>query len=219
MRYRLVVVTHGDAPHLDATVESFVAYVAIPPVELVTVVDGPGRLPPNGPAGLLRWRIYQHPKQLGFCDAMLTGWAAATEPGADYVFWLENDFLIERDLPLAAFASVLDADPSVAQMALMRQAVNSTEREAGGLYESRRGDYENRLAWNQLPWLAHSAYFTTNPSLMRRDFMVSNPWPDYPSECEGRFGIDLVDRGYHFGVWGDGRPWCEHVGVRDGTGY
>lgn len=215
MNYRLVVVTHGAALNLDRVLSAFLKNARPAPTDLVAVVDGPGRLPPVEHL----WRIKQHPRQLGFCETLVTAWAAASEPGVDYVFWLENDFLLTRYVELEMLAAELDADLQLAQMALMRNAVNSDERRAGGLYESRRDQFDRRFGPSGFPSLRHTAYFTTNPSLMRRDFIAANPWPDYPSECEGKFGIDLVDRGYRFGVWGDGSPWCTHVGDRDGFGY
>lgn len=230
MRYRLLVVTHGDAPHLEDAVHSFVEHVRLAPAELVCVADGPGKLPPLGPTGP-PWRVVAHPRQLGFCAALLTGWQEARLPGADYVFWLENDFLLTRDLDLEAVARVLDSDPTLAQVALMRDAVNHEEKAAGGLYESRPGQYQKRDAlvpsggrMTAARWLQHRAYFTTNPSLMRRDFMAEVADGTAlqtldQHECEGKLGIDLVSRGYHFAAWGSGEPWCRHVGTRDGFGY
>jgi hypothetical protein len=50
--------------------------------------------------------------------------------------------------------------------------------------------------------------------------MLENPWPaDVAAECEGRFGFELVERGYEFGYWGNGERWVDHIGVRTGKGY
>ena len=231
MRYRLVLITHGDAPALDRVVEAFEQNVTPAPAERLAIIDGSGSRLPVGV-----WNVSPSLEQRGFCEATRAGWTAGAESSFDYVFWLENDFLITRTVDLALLAAVLDANSQLAQMQLMRNAVNEQERAAGGLYESRPGQYESRV-WREpfvrpasyavgvpIPgrehhWLRHRAYLTTNPCLMRRDFMAENPWPDYPEQCEGRFGIDLVAAGFSFGVWGDGQPWCEHVGIRDGFGY
>jgi hypothetical protein len=232
VRYRLAVLTHGDAPHLDRAIESFAEHASPAPADLVCVVDGPGRTPPVEPFG--QWRGLVLPQQSGFCFASRELWRLASEPNveatADYVFWLENDFVLTRPVDLSELAYVLDDRwPRLAQMQLMRGAVNAEERAAGGLYESRPGQYEPRTTvaadstdpgdWWNAPWLEHRSYMTTNPCLMPADFMLANPWPGYDRECEGRFGIDLVKEGYTFGVWGDGSPWCEHIGQRDGFGY
>jgi hypothetical protein len=73
---------------------------------------------------------------------------------------------------------------------------------------------------NRLADLRHRSFFSTNPSLLRRDFMVENPWPaDGEPFCEGRFGLELVQKGYSFGIWGDGDIWVDHIGRREGFGY
>lgn len=229
--YRLVLLTHGDAPHLDRVLEAFAANVTPVPIDRVCVIDGPGRVPPVEPLG--PWRIVALPEQSGFCAATREAWHEACEPGPEHVFWLENDFVIDRPVHLPDLGMVLGNYKGLAQMALMRDAVNEQEKAAGGLFESRFADYTARLdggtvdaahAYEPVPplhlWHEHRAYFTTNPSLMRREFMVDHPWPaTETSECEGKFGLKLAAHGWRFGVWGDGSVYCRHVGVRSGFGY
>lgn len=228
MNYRLIVLTHGDDPACaEVTLDSFGEMVTPAPSELVIVRDGPGHsyVPGWAPNQWIGVQASEEP--VGFCAATRYAWTrAAAAPDADYVFWLEHDFEFIRPVNLAELAAVLSSEPTVAQMALMRDAVNQTEKAAGGLYESRPGQYTSRAYYASgpdpgrgHPWLEHRAYLTTNPSLMRRSFMQHNPWPDHPAECEGRFGIDLVERGYSFGVWGHGEPWVRHIGERTGFGY
>ena len=122
-------------------------------------------------------------------------------------------------------ARVLDMHNDLAELALMRGSVNNEERAAGGVIEKHigRGDVFSKILSHgddfDISWLSHRAYFTTNPSLMRKEFMYLNPWPDYERECEGRFAFDLRDRGYCFGIVGNGEPWVTHIGVRNGKGY
>lgn len=241
MRYRLVVLTHGENHRLVwGSVAAFARHVKPAPDEAVLYVDGgsPWKAWDVIRHSPWRWTHDQSEAQQGFCRATAAAWRLATDPRGEppeYVFWLEHDFLIERDVDLRELAFVVD-EHRLAQMALMREAVNAAEKAAGGLYESRPGEYAKQHAWfdrfrgdpGQLstphemyerPWLEHSSYFTTNPSLMRRDFMVAHPWPGGEPECEGRYGITLREAGYRFGVWGEGEPWCRHVGVRSGFGY
>ena len=223
VNYTLILITHGDAPTLGHTLESFAEMVTPAPTERICCIDGEGSLPPIEPLGA--WEIHAGRTQEGFCVNTRRAWNIVNSLDG-YVFYLEHDFEFTRPVDLTHLAGVLDENPQLAQMALMRDAVNAEEKAAGGLYESRPGQYEPRLTdlpftseFTQVPWLEHRSYFSTNPSLMTAEFMRRNPWPDYPERCEGLFGIDLLERGYRFGVWGTGEPWVRHIGQRTGTGY
>lgn len=229
--YRLAILTHGRADTLARTVASFAKNVTPAPSDVVIHSDG------GNPGGVIHSVARAHPEwswtlsesflQRGFCQATRELWREASARGTDYVFWLEHDFEIARHVDLTQLAAVVDAEPRVAQMALMRDASNSDERRAGGLYEhrldqytQRRGDVDREHRPPALVhWLDHASYFTTNPSLMTRAFMADNPWPAYADDCEGLFSIDLSARGYRYGAWGEGEPWCHHIGQRDGSGY
>lgn len=238
MRYRVACLTHGDAETLERTLDSFIENVTPEPYDWIILQDGPGEWtipdPFIGYAG--GWD-----EQVGFCEATRRLWKVTSQgkqhefdgrgsafyirpPAPPYVFWLEHDFVFTRQLDLEPLAAQLDADPSLAQMSLMRGPVNEKEMRAGGLFESRPGEYDleftNFLDRSEAyPWLRHHSYFTTNPMLMRTEFMVENEWPDYDEQCEGRFGLDLMDRGYSSGVWGSGEVWVEHIGTRSGINY
>lgn len=232
LAYRLVVLTHGAKDTLTAALQSFADRVTPQPYEVVIHADGSiaadRAYELAGTFGRdfsKRWVLSQDDEQQGFCGATRQAWCEGAAPGVDHVFYLEHDFIVTRHVDLAALAAELDRDHRIGQMSLMRNPVSPDEQRAGGLYEHRRDDFTPRGPMDQeivgltVPtWLEHRAYVTTNPSLMRREFMAGNPWPDYPDQCEGRFGLDLIGRGYRFGVWGDGTPWVEHVGYRDGNG-
>lgn len=216
LNYRLAVLTHGRSADLvSRALASFDAHVT-PAASAGTLVYHDGPIGDETTASN-NGHIISTMKQQGFCAATADLWRYASEPGADYVFWLEHDFEFVRDVDLRDLATVLDADHTISQLSLMRDAVNERERAAGGLFESRNGA-EN---WERHSWgyIQSDYVWTTNPALIRRAFMVDNPWPDYPDQCEGRFGIDLSQRGYRGGVYGDGSVYCRHVGVRDGFGY
>lgn len=228
--YRLVVLTHGAGTTLERALTAFALHVTPAPTETVIVVDGPmhdlhRRL-------VVNWSwptpvtVEASVSQRGFCTATARAWAEGAKPGVSHVFHLEGDFLITEPVDLRDMAEVLDDNPALAQMSLMRQAVNAAEVAAGGLFELRRDDYEQRMncvtTAKDVHWLRHRIYATSNPVLMRRDFMEHHPWPDphvVTAECEGIYGWALREQGWDFGVWGDGTPNCQHVGVRDGIGY
>lgn len=229
LSYRLVVLTHGDSATLEECLESFAANVAPLPSELHIVRDGAASSPPVGYVPDWPCQIHLHqvaPRQAGFCRATGYCWGLGAAARAPYVFHLEHDFVFERRVSLEQMASLLDGDDRLAQVALVRNAVNRQELAAGGLIESRPSSFHRRrsvveaegVGWT-VEWLDHRAFFTTNPSLMRQAFMAENPWIDDDEPyCEGRFGIDLVARDYHFAYWGDGVPYVRHVGARDGVG-
>lgn len=240
MRYRLIVLTHGDCAPLEATLASFAAHVTPAPESCVLVYDGPelyGALSPHPNLSAVEteipWTIATMPegRQGGFCAATRRAWSfgggenALSHQEHDHVFYLEHDFLFLRRVDLRDLAAPLDSNKRLAQMALMRDAVSEEEHAAGGLFELRRSGYQQLASFLPGPsgapveYLEHTAYLTTNPSLMRRDWMADHPWPDYPQQCEGRFGIDLVADGWRFGAWGEGEPWVRHAGVRTGFGY
>lgn len=217
MRYALAVLTHDDGKEgatLAATIGSFDQHVSPPPVRRMVVQDGPCALPPHGPYG---WDCLTLPRPSGFCVATEALWElAAAGRDYDYVFWLEHDFAFKRAVELTGLAVALDENPHLAQMSLVRDSVNADEREHGGVIAKhihRGDDFTDRGRW-----LEHTAYWTTTPNLMTREFMVENGWPSGP-ECEGKMGAAMRAQAFTFGAWGDGEPWVEHTGQRTGKGY
>lgn len=169
------------------------------------------------------------PRQ-GFAGAIRSAWAQLAEhSAADWVFHLEQDFVLNRPVDLACMVEVLAARPYVAQMALRRQPWNAAERAAGGVVEQHPRDYIDRCdLLTGAEWLEHRLFFTTNPCLYRRSLM-SVGWPGGP-QSEGHFLRRILTEGtpeaagvlLRFGYWGsrnDG-PWVTHIGhQRAGIGY
>jgi hypothetical protein len=172
--------------------------------------------------------------QLGFAGAIEAGWSALRDrmlsaerqgypPPWDYVFHLEEDWAFLRPVDVRAMASVLDADPTLVQCALRREPVNDAERVAGGVVEAWPREYEERIALTPtggVPYLRHSLFFTTNPSLYRRELVEAEAWPQVP-RSEDEFGRYLVRRGQRFAFLGERTEpvYLRHTGERRGTGY
>jgi len=176
-----------------------------------------------------------HPIRLGFCRSIWDAWRRL-EVGSDFVFHLEDDFLFLREIQLRDMVRVLRTEPDLAQIALVRQPWNETEKKAGGLIESRLDQYQqwstlkesyihNRPAFvgpdsDRIYWLRHRSYFTTNPCLYPRNI----PYLGWPLEkhCEGVFTHKLLKKGLdfaHLGSFGD-KPTVWHIGdQRVGKGY
>lgn len=133
---------------------------------------------------------------------------------ADFTFWCEDDFTFDRPVDLRELAAVLDADPHLAQMALLRQPWFAREREAGGIVERDRSLYNFCDGW-----IEHRLWFTLNPSLVPA-WVFGHERPK-GKRHEWRFSRQLCkDPAVRFGFWGDGAPWITHIGTeRRGRGY
>lgn len=228
----VTVMTDGRDDLLEQTVESLLANVTGPITRLV-MFDDTGdhahhallqdRYGPDG------FTIVSHPAgRQGFGGAIRTvrAWLDenTTEP---WQFASEDDFRFERKVDLAAMIQVMEDRPYLTQMALVRQAWNQQEIDAGGLLEANPSAYSQHtdgVNW----WLQHRLFFTTNASLFRRS-LLSLGWPEGDGS-EGRFHLQLMQDGtperagrdLWSGYWGqrtDG-PWIHHIGMeRAGYGY
>lgn len=180
----------------------------------------------------LRWpfvdQIGTGPRR-GFGGAIAYAWSVlAVREDIEFVVHLEDDFVFNRPVDLGEMAKVLAGMPRLAQLALRRQPWNADEAAAGGIVEQHPDDYAEVRAGKWV-WLEHRRFFTTNPSLYRRE-LCSVGWPA-GAQSEGRFGIGLLDHGLpwgvpgdavRFGFWGarDSGEAVEHIGhQRAGVGY
>lgn len=170
------------------------------------------------------WTLIGGQERLGFGGAIQNAWAWLLEhTAAAHVFHLEDDFLITRTVDLSLMVDTLAAHPHLQQLALLRGPVNPEERAAGGIIEQHPLDYVG-VTWphagRPLGWREHRRFFTTNPSLYRRELMQRG-WPTGP-ESEGHFGLQLFaeDPAARCAFWGAAGEWCEHIGhERVGAGY
>lgn len=162
----------------------------------------------------------------GFGGAIRSAWSVLREVSeAPYIFHLEDDFTFNRRVHLGMMARVLLDRPYLVNLALRRQPWNEAEIAAGGIVEQHPGDFIEQCAYFPFQehwWLEHRRFFTTNPSLYRRELIHSEAWPEGPNS-EGRFTHQLLaDPATRFGYWGarDSGEWVHHIGhQRVGTGY
>lgn len=190
----LLLIGDGRHDYRERTLRS--AAVCLPPLDACAEVDDTAH-------------------DLGFAGAIQAGWDAIAEARADYVFHLEADFTFNDTVPLAAMIAALDANPTLAQVALKRQPWNAEERAAGGICELHPGDFTD-----EGPVSRHRRFFTTNPSVYRASLCECG-WPQEP-HSEGVFTHRLLADGFDFAFWG-GRfdpPAVTHIGAeRTGRGY
>jgi hypothetical protein len=221
----VVVFTDGRTNLLRRTIKSFHEQVSGEIVERWIYDDSGNRkvreaISKNHP----EFTLINHPsgERQGFAGAIRTAWDALRhESIADFIFHLEDDFTFNRPIDLADLQNILVKRTNVAQVALLRQAWNPDEIEAGGLIQMRPDDYVSHLDRDGRCWLEHDLFFTTNPSLYRKSMIEMFDWPAGP-ESEGRFGLKLREHGYRFAYWGarDDGPAVHHIGEhRAGTSY
>lgn len=163
------------------------------------------------------------PSPAGYWKAMRVVLAIARDSGAD-AFWLaEDDFRLLADVDVACLEGVLDENPHLTQMALLRQPWWPNEREHGGLIgalEAQGQVFEERTDGEHW-WIEHRACFTGNPSLIpARTF--AHDWPE-GAWSESRFSrLLFADPAARGAYWGrrSGPPRVEHIGhQRVGTDY
>lgn len=235
----LVVFTDGRDECLGRTLMSARDHLKGPITRRIVVHDGPA--PPANVTHMIdallgdRALHIAHRQRLGFGGTIAAAWRWVDEYVREpFVFHLEDDFVFNRDVDLNTMARVLDRYPYLVQLALRRQPWNDEERAAGGIVELHPEAYTDREvdtwtdpSWpGELPeravrWLEHRLFFTTNPSLYRRD-LCELGWP-VEDRSEGKFTHRLLEADdVRFGFWGarDSGEWVEHIGnERVGTGY
>lgn len=218
--YVLVVCSDGREDYLERTVESFERMVKPAPKAQIIVSDNPDPVWRYHLQDRFadRFEIMHAGRKGGFASVVGRMWRAAWGR-AEFVFHLEDDFVFNEPVDVGVLAGLLDAHSDVAQVSLMRQPWNSTEREVGSV----AGVWGDRFVEREtggVVWCEQDVYFTTNPSLYRGS-LVERGWPQC-AHSEGVLTHELLGEGYRFGVLGgrDAAPVVTHIGVeRAGTGY
>jgi hypothetical protein len=158
-------------------------------------------------------------KRGGFAKAVRRGWDVALGSGQPWVFWLEDDFVINEPVDLAAIATVMTERPYLTQVVLRRQPWFPKELEAGGIIEMDPGAYTDHVD-GAAQWVEHQLGHWTNPGLLRRSFLAAHTWPDCKGS-EARFGREVMKGEARSAFWGarTDPPAVTHIGERHGTGY
>lgn len=158
----------------------------------------------------------------GFGGAIRSIWASLRmRTGFNYIFHLEDDFIFNEPINLHNMITVMDRNPQLQQMSLLRQSWNEAEKAVGGIMQAHPDDFiEYQYGPNH--WVEHRRFFTTNPCIYRKQLIVDYEWPE-GFQSEGIFSINLLsDPKLTCGFWGEkfGAPKVEHIGhQRVGTGY
>lgn len=218
-----MVVTNGRRECIDRSVDAALANLHGLPWERILICDD------SGDSAYRDWLRQRFPSDLvtvtgegealGFAPAIRRALDAACSIRAEHIFWLEDDFIVQRPVDLAAMADTLDARSYLSQMLLKRQPWFSNEVAAGGIIEADPHRFTQCGNDEGDRWVEHDAYWC-NPHLAKTAFLREHRWPA-GEWSESKFGALLRSEGWRGGIWGEltTPPYVEHVGIRSGFGY
>mgnify|MGYP006909289515 CR=1 FL=1 len=160
-------------------------------------------------------------RRMGFCRTYARAWSLIPKD-VDYIFLLEDDFVILEPISLSDLASVLCDNPHLSQIALVRQPWNAEEVAAGGIVQRFPAEQWKQKIFFGLCWYEHDMWFTTNPCLIPR--WAIDHWVAEPPRCEERFwqALKAVRPDVRSAFWGrtTDRFRVMHIGTeRIGFGY
>jgi len=205
MNVALLVITDGRWDYLQRTLQSAIECLNYPFAQRLLVDDSgePLGFAPDG------FDVIRNQPRKGLAGAIQTGWDHLNDD-IDFIFHLEDDFVFPEPVDIPWMIEYLQADPSLAQIALHRQPWSPEEQQAGSIYNL------DRTRFQQLPgWLRQRHLFTFNPCLYPRAITR------YPAGLEADLTKRLLDDGWQFGYLGDldDEPRCIHIGIRRSRDY
>ncbi len=162
------------------------------------------------PAG---WTVRWAGGRLGHAATRRALWQSLTadaddDPTITHVAGWEDDFLVTRPVNLDDLAAICDANPDLAQVALLRQPCWDEEARPGTIL-----GHDIRRFTQEAGWIRHRVVWTCNPSVYHVS-LCREGWPAVPSS-EAVFTRHQRAKGRHFayhGTIGD-PPAIEHIGV------
>jgi hypothetical protein len=169
----------------------------------------------------LRWNFPDFelactPQRQGFAKAVRFAREIALASGQPWIWWHEDDFVLNGPTDLAAMAGLLEANPQLQQLALLRQAWWQGEIDAGGIIPERADKFTQRDGY-----VEHALFWTQNPHLVSRAQLAAHDWP-VGANSEARYGHQVLQGGKVSGFLGvrTDPPRVTHVGdIRKGSGY
>jgi len=160
-------------------------------------------------------------KRVGFALAMISAWEKLKEDANEWVFHLEDDFLIMDDIYIDKIIDVLKRNSYIKEMILLRQPIGSRERRKGGIIASHPERFEDRTDGTNY-WVEHRVNFSCNPCVYNKSLVYKYPWPN-TTYSERKYGRMLFqDPNAKCAYWGKSidKPKVFHIGeVRCGFNY
>jgi hypothetical protein len=203
-RIALMVVTDGRWDYLEQTLDSARQMLRGSFVSATLCNDaGHG----TAPEFVKDFDVISGPR-LGLAGNIQRGWDHITD--YDHLLHLEDDFTFPAPVDVAGMVAHLEADPTLAQVALLRQPWSPEEQQAGSIYATDPASYSECSGL-----VVHSKLFTFNPCVYPR-------WvTGIGAGLESEVTAELLAAGAHFAYLGslDDPPRCTHIGVRRSAGY
>lgn len=160
-------------------------------------------------------------KQVGFTRAMISAWEKLKEDSNEWVFHLEDDFLILEDVDLGKMINVMKNNSHIKQIVLQRKPLGGRELQKGGLIASHPERYEEKTDGSNF-WVEHRVGFSCNPCLYRKSLIYKSPWL-LIEHSEREYGRLLFkDPNAKCAYWGKktDKPKVMHIGeIRSGFNY
>jgi len=146
----------------------------------------------------------------GLAGAIQSGWDHLNE-NIDYVFHLEDDFIFPDVVDVELMIELLEYEPELAQVALLRQSWSPEEQQAGGIYGIDCDRFRQKRGF-----VEQSHLFTFNPCVY--PIAIAR---DYRAGLEAELTADLLKDDWRFGYLGElgDDPRTIHIGVRRSRNY
>lgn len=158
-------------------------------------------------------------ERVGYQVSLRTLWERLVDADAPFVAHWEDDFLLNHDVELSEMEAILDLQPKLAQVALLRAPYYEPEHKPGTILGWKLASFRDRSAGG-LRWLEHRLFFTCNPNVYRRD-LCGMGWPQQDSS-ERIAGNIMRSQGMRFSFLGhrSDPPALTHIGAyRAGGNY
>jgi len=202
----LMVITDGRWDYLQRTLESAAVALDWPWHQRIIVDDSGGEkgFCPDG------FEFVKNLPRRGLAGAIQSGWDALDED-IDYVFHLEDDFIFPDVVDVELMIELLEYEPELAQVALLRQPWSPQEQQAGGIYSIEPERFKQKYGFVQ-----QSHLFTFNPCLY--PIGVAR---NYRAGLEAELTAKLLADDWRFGYLGElgDDPKTIHIGIRRSRNY
>jgi hypothetical protein len=134
--------------------------------------------------------IDKHKDRIGYTKSMIRTWDLIPKD-IDFVFHLEDDWVLERPVMIKDMIWILDQNKNMAQVVLKRDPVNSNEFAVGDMLLQHPEDFTDK-SYESINWCEHNRYFSCNPCLYP-GWVVEVGWPDC-EYSEGNFMFRLREK-------------------------